>query len=82
MLKDHNCGELCPSHVGQQVTLAGLPLIFQQFAEAGKTPTEANLVELIEIIKIYNPIPVDEEALYRKGIDKAYRDYWFNARSQ
>ncbi len=65
---------------GKEVTLAGLPLIFQQFAEAEKTPNEANLGELIETIKIYNSIPVEEEAAYLEGIRKAYMNHWFKGR--
>jgi len=67
---------------GKEVTLAGLPLIFQQFAEAGKTPNEANLSELMGTIKIYNSIPVEEEAAYREGIRKAYLKHWFKERSK
>lgn len=62
---------------GKEVTLIGLPLIFQQFSEAGKTPTEENVGELMDTIKIYNPIPADEETAYREGIRKAYTNYWF-----
>jgi hypothetical protein len=52
-------------------------LIFQQFSEAGKTPTEENVGELMDTIKIYNPIPADEESAYCEGIRKAYMNYWF-----
>jgi uncharacterized metal-binding protein len=67
---------------GQAVTLVGLPLIFQQFAEAGKNPNDVNLGELMETIKIYNPIPKDEEDLYIDGVRKAYTDFWFKARDK
>src|SRR4030067_428078 len=53
---------------GKEVTLVGLPLIFQQFYEAGKSPIDANLGELMDTIKIYNPIPAEEEPAYRDGI--------------
>ena len=49
---------------GQEVTLVGLPLIFQQFREAGKAPSQATLRELMETVKIYNPIPVEAETAY------------------
>lgn len=65
---------------GKEITLAGLPLIFEQFVEAGKTPSDANLAELMEVIKIYNPIPAAEEPAYRQGIGKAYSSYWFSKR--
>jgi uncharacterized metal-binding protein len=67
---------------GKQVTVVGLPLIFQQFAEAGKPPIDVNMNELIEIIKIYNPISVDEEANYRAGIFMAYSNYWFKTKNK
>jgi uncharacterized metal-binding protein len=67
---------------GREVTLVGLPLIFQQFYEAGKTPTGANVDELMETIKIYNPISADEESAYRDGIGKAYSNYWFKEKSK
>lgn len=64
----------------EEVTLAGLPLIFQQFAEAGKAPDNANINELIEIIKIYNAIPADDEFAYHESIRDAYREYWFKGK--
>ena len=67
---------------GKELTLVGLPLIFQQFFEAGKSPIEANLGELMDIIKIYNPIAVEEEPAYRDGIRKAYRNYWFKEKDK
>src|SRR4030042_6975613 len=56
---------------GGEVSLVGLPLIFQQFYEAGKNPNEANMDELMDTIKIYNPIPAIEEIAYRDGVRKA-----------
>jgi uncharacterized metal-binding protein len=67
---------------GKQVTVVGLPLILQQFTEAGKFPDEQNLSELIELIKIYNPIPADEEPIYREGLRAAYKNYWFKEKNK
>jgi hypothetical protein len=67
---------------GKEVTLVGLPLIFQQFYEAGKSPNEANVGELMDTIKIYNPIPAEEESAYRVSIRKAYGNYWFKKKDQ
>ncbi len=67
---------------GKEIALAGLPLIFQQFVEAGKGPNEANLAELMETIKIYNPIPADEGPAYYEGLKKAYTAYWFKEKNQ
>jgi uncharacterized metal-binding protein len=67
---------------GKEVTVVGLPLIFQQFYEARKSPTEENINELMETIKIYNPIADGEEPAYRNGIQKKYRDYWFKEKDQ
>jgi uncharacterized metal-binding protein len=65
---------------GKEVAVVGLPLIFQQFTEAGKNPNEENMAELMETIKIYNPIPVDEAAVYFNGIREAYTNYWFKGK--
>ncbi len=62
---------------GKEITIVGLPLILQQFIEAGKFPDEQNLTELIEMIKIYNPIPAAEEAALREGLRKEYLRLWF-----
>ncbi len=61
---------------GQEVTLVALPLIFQQFSQAGKTPSEATICEMMEIIKIYNPIPAEAEPAYREVILGEYTIYW------
>jgi uncharacterized metal-binding protein len=65
---------------GKQVTLVGLPLIFQQYTEAGKFPNEETISELMDTVKIYNPIPAEEEPDYRDGIRNAYKNYWFKGK--
>lgn len=57
---------------GQEVTLLALPLIFQQFCEAGKTPTDGAALELLEVVKIYNPVPAGEEAAYVTALAREY----------
>lgn len=60
---------------GQEVTLIALPLIFQQFREAGKLPTEAIAGELLELVKVYNPIPQGAEGAYAQTLLKEFSAY-------
>jgi len=80
------CGSGIPVQIviicGREVQLVGLPLIFQQFFEAGKTPNDATLDELMTTIRIYNPIPTEEERAYSEGIRKAYTKYWFKEKDK
>jgi hypothetical protein len=67
---------------GKEVTIVGLPLIFQQFTEAGKFPGEATINELMDTVKIYNPIPSEDEPAYRDGIREAYKNFWFKGKAK
>jgi hypothetical protein len=60
---------------GQQITFIALPLIFQQFREAGKLPSEANLRELMETVQIYTPIPDGQEQSYAAAVLHEYAAY-------
>jgi hypothetical protein len=57
---------------GQEVTLIGLPLIFQQFQEDSKSPSDATKKELLETVKIYNPVPAGAEDTYATVILHEY----------
>ena len=57
---------------GQEVTLIGLPLIFQQFQEDSKPPSEAIKQEMLETVKIYNPVPDGAEETYAEIILHEY----------
>ena len=71
-----SCGSGIPVQTldvgGKQVTLAGLPLIFQQLHEAGRQPEESLTPDLLETVKIYNPIPSDDEIDYAKALLRKY----------
>jgi uncharacterized metal-binding protein len=56
----------------QTVDLIALPLIFEQFRQAGKLPTEASARELLETVKIYNPVPSSAEESYLKALLREY----------
>jgi hypothetical protein len=57
---------------GQIVTLIALPTIFQQFRDAGKLPSEDVTRELLDMVKIYNPVPIEQEAAYLTLLEHEY----------
>jgi len=57
---------------GQEVTLIGLPLIFAQFRDDGKLPGESTAAELMQMVKVYNPIPDGQEAAYTAALMREY----------
>jgi DGC domain len=57
---------------GQRVTLVALPLIFAQFHQAGKAPDDGVARELLDSVRIYNPLPADAEASYAEALVRAY----------
>lgn len=63
---------------GQEVTLIALPLIFQQFHQAGKMPGDGTEAELMQTIKIYNAIPDGQEAAYTEAIRREYMAFCEN----
>lgn len=60
---------------GHPITFIALPLIFEQFREAGKQPTDGKARELLETVKIYNPIPMGSEEIYAKTLIREYAIY-------
>jgi uncharacterized metal-binding protein len=60
---------------GETVTIAGLPLIFEQCAEDGVPADEPGSAALLETVKIYHPVPPGEESSYREALLKAYQQF-------
>jgi uncharacterized metal-binding protein len=60
---------------GQQVILIALPLIFEQFREAGKQSTNGTARDLLDTVKIYNPIPANSEEAYAEMLLREFAAY-------
>ena len=60
---------------GQKVTLIALPLIFQQLVDAGKAVSQETTRELLETVKVYNPIPSGEENAYAATLAQEYSTF-------
>ncbi len=60
---------------GQTVTLVALPIIFQHFRENGKFHSPDISREMLEAVKIYNPIPAGEEEAYTASLRREYAVY-------
>ncbi len=63
---------------GQTVEWLALPLIFRHFREKGLGQDEAAAHELFETVKIYNAVPPEAEAGYRRAIMLEYAAYCQN----
>ncbi len=61
---------------GESVTLIALPALFEQFQQMGKRPSPETITELLEQVKIYNPIPVEAEVAYREMLTREYTTLW------
>ncbi len=57
---------------GQVVTLIALPAIFQQFREQGKAPGNGVTRELLDLVKVYNAVPAEQEASYLSVLEQEY----------
>jgi uncharacterized metal-binding protein len=57
---------------GHTVTMIALPLIFQQVRESGKQNAQDTTRELLETVKVYNPIPPGEEQAYAASLSREY----------
>jgi uncharacterized metal-binding protein len=60
---------------GQAVTLVALPLLFAKLHSDGKKPSDSTLRELLEMVRIYNPIPEGAEEDYAAALQREYQDY-------
>ncbi len=74
-----SCGSGIPVQTvninGEAVTLIALPAIFQQFHEHGKTPDDSGMHELLNLVKVYNPVPVEQEASYLNMLGHEYAEF-------
>jgi hypothetical protein len=61
---------------GRLVTLIALPTIFQQFHQTSKAPGDGTARELLEVVKIYNSIPDEEEEAYREALSHQYAAFY------
>jgi len=59
----------------QTVTIVALPLIFAKLHGEGKAPSDSSRLELLEMVAIYNPIPVDAKEAYAAALMDAYQDF-------
>jgi uncharacterized metal-binding protein len=57
---------------GQPVTLIALPLGFHELRQGGKGPGEVSATQLLETVRIYNPIPADAEEAYALALLREY----------
>jgi uncharacterized metal-binding protein len=67
---------------GNEVTLIALPAIFEQLYQEGKAPSDGVGKELLQMAKIYNPIPAEAEDLYKAVILHEYARYCASGRDK
>lgn len=61
---------------GHEVTFIALPLIFERFREQGKGPEDGAAEELMEMVKIYTPIPEGDQEAYEEAVLREYAAFW------
>jgi uncharacterized metal-binding protein len=60
---------------GRRVSLAALPLIFEQFHAAGRAPGPEATKELLDIVRIYNDVPAGTDEAYTLALAREYAAY-------
>lgn len=73
-----SCGTRIPSTkvvvAGKEEELLALPLIFQQFRQLGRAPEDVGN-DLLEAVKLYNKVSVEDEPIYREAIVREYAQF-------
>ena len=75
-----SCGSAVPIQKvdvdGRTVSLAALPLIFEQFHGAGKAPGAEVTRELLDIVRIYNDVPDGTDQEYTAALAREYAAFY------
>jgi hypothetical protein len=61
---------------GESITLIAVPAIFANIQEQGKQPSSKTTAEIMEQVKIYNPIPAGDVETIAAAVARAYAAYW------
>lgn len=71
-----SCGSGIPVRkvmiAGRAVIVVALPVLMQQFRDAGKAPGEATVRELLDAVKLYNPVPAEDVPAYTAALAREY----------
>ncbi len=74
-----SCGSGLPVQTvnvaGRDITLVGLPLVFQQMHEAGRQPEAGVSQDLVNTVKVYNVLPSEDEAEIAGALLREYTAY-------
>ncbi len=60
---------------GRRIEVLALPLIFNQFREAGKKPGPDTYGELMEFVRLYNSISESDANRWRRAVELAYNEF-------
>lgn len=60
---------------GHKITVVALPLIFAKLHEDGKTPSNGVQKELLEMVRIYNPLPNCNEENFNAALLREYQTF-------
>jgi hypothetical protein len=75
-----SCGSGIPTRTvqidGQDVVLIALPLIFEQFQGAGKLQSDTTARELLDTVKLYNPVPEGADEQYKTVLMREYAAFY------
>ena len=61
---------------GEEITILALPLIFDSFREQKKEPSKAVMVEMMQMVAVYNCLPAQRASQIQDAITKLYADYY------
>jgi uncharacterized metal-binding protein len=60
---------------GRRVEVVALPLIFEKLRETHRSPDDAAIRELLQMVKIYNYVAPEEEAAWREVLAGEFADH-------
>jgi len=74
-----SCMQSLPSGVvvvdGREVEVCGLPLVFDQLTKKGVRGEESDARQILELTKVFQYVPPEEEEAYRGALLEAYRAF-------
>jgi hypothetical protein len=71
-----SCGSRIPVRKlrisGRDIQIAALPLIYESWRNSGKPPEGGISPEMLQIMRVYHPIPENEEEIWKQAISHDY----------